>query len=136
MRAYRLARGTWDVLLLADDQGRCTVMEVIQELETRGGRGMLALLRNRVARLGPPRDNPDLCSHVEDDIWEFKKGSLRVFWFYDEGKVVVAAHAYKKQGQRAPRRHIETSKALRATYAAAKRTRALTIEDLVGMEGM
>ncbi len=91
---------------------------------------MLALLRRRVAQLGPPRDNPDLCDGVEDEIWEFRKGSVRLFWFYDEGRVVVGAHAYKKQGQRAPRRHIKTAKALRAAYLTAKRTGGVPVEDL------
>ena len=130
MRAYRLARETWDVLLLADDQGWCAAMEVITQLERRGGRGMLALLRTRVAKLGPPRDNPELCSHVEDGIWEFRKGSVRLFWFYDEGRVDVGAHAYKKQGRRAPRREINTAKGQRTAYVAAKRAGSIAIEDL------
>ncbi len=130
MRAYRLARETWDVLLLADDQGRCAAMEAITELERHGGSGMLALLRKRVAQQGPPRDNPALCAHVEDEIWEFRKGSVRLFWFYDEGRVVVGAHAYKKQGQRAPRREINTAKGQRAAYVAAKLAGSITIEDL------
>jgi hypothetical protein len=130
MRAYRLARQTWDVLLLADDQGRCAVMEVIEQLEQHGGRGMLALLRNRVALQGPPPGNPALCAPVEDGIWEFRKGSVRLFWFYDEGRVVVGGHAYKKQGRRAPRREINTAKAQRAAYVAAKRVGELVIEDL------
>jgi phage-related protein len=128
MRAYRLAREVWDVLLLADDQGRCGAMEVIQQLEQQGGRGMLALLRERVAQLGPPIDNAALCSNVEDGIWEFRKGSVRLFWFYDQGKVVVGAHAYKKQGQRAPRRHIDAAKSQRAAYLAAKRAGTLRAE--------
>jgi phage-related protein len=128
MRAYRLAREMWEVLLLADDQGRCAAMEVITELERHGGSGMLALLCNRVARLGPPKDNPELCSHVEDEIWEFRKGSVRLFWFYDEGKVVVGAHAYKKQGKRGPRRHIEAAKDRRTAYVAAKRAGTLRTE--------
>lgn len=130
MRAYRLARGTWEVLLLADEQGRCAAMEVIEELEPHGGRGMLALLRDRVPQHGPPRDNPELCTCVEDKIWEFRKGSVRVFWFYDEGKVVVGTNAYKKQGQRAPRREINIAKAQRVAYMAARRAGAVVIEDL------
>ena len=130
MRAYRLAREVWDVLLLADEQGRCEAMDVIQQLEEQGGRGMLALLRGRVPRLGPPTDNAALSSHLEDGIWEFRKGSVRLFWFYDEGKIVVATNAYKKQGQRAPRRHIQSAKDFRAAYLAAKRAGTLTIEDI------
>lgn len=130
MRAYRLTREVWDVLLLADDQGRCEAMDVIQQLEEQGGRGMLALLRDRVPRLGPPKDNAALSSHVEDGIWEFRKGSVRLFWFYDEGKIVVGTNAYKKQGQRAPRRHIQSAKELRDAYLAAKRAGTLKIEDI------
>jgi hypothetical protein len=130
MRVYRLARETWDVLLLADDQGRCAAMEVLQQLEEHGGAGMLALLRNRVARLGPPRDNPELCKPVENGIWEFRKGSVRLFWFYDGGKVVVGAHAYKKQGPKAPRRHIGTATRRRDEYFATKLEETLLIEEM------
>jgi hypothetical protein len=130
MRAYRLARETWDVLLLADDQGRCAAMETMQALEQEGGRGMLALLRGRIAQHGPPRHNPALCVHLADEIWEFRKGSIRLFWFLDEGKVVVGTLAYKKQTQKAPKRHIKTAKHQHAAYIAAKRAGTLVIKDI------
>lgn len=130
MKVLRLARGTWDVLLLADDQGRCEVLETINGLTERGGRGMLALLRDFVAQSGPPRDNPNLCARVEGEIWEFRKGAVRLFWFYDEGRVVVGAHAYKKQGQKAPRRHIKTAKQARQEYLKAKLAGTLGFVDV------
>jgi hypothetical protein len=134
MKAYRLARASWDVLLLADEQGRCGTLDVMQEQEKRGGRAMLALLKDRVAKLGPPTDNAALCSHVEGEIWEFRKGTVRVFWFYDEGRVVVGALAYKKQKQKAPRRHINTAKDLRDAYLGAKKAGGLEIEELTRSE--
>lgn len=97
---------------------------------------MLALLKEIVAQTGPPRDNPSLCKKVRGEIWELRKGSLRLFWFADEGKVVVGTSAYQKQGRKAPGRHIDTADAARRTYLAAKRAGKLGFIDLTTEEGV
>lgn len=135
MKVLRIAREAWDVLLLADDRGRCDALEALLDLADQGGRGMLALLKEIVAQTGPPRDNSSLCKKVRGEIWEFRKGSARLFWFADEGKVVVGAFAYKKQGRKAPGRHIDAAEAARRTYLAAKRGGKLGLIDLTTEEG-
>ncbi|HPW54502.1 MAG TPA: type II toxin-antitoxin system RelE/ParE family toxin [Thermoanaerobaculaceae bacterium] len=135
MRVLRIARAAWDVLLLADDRDRCGVLEALLDLADQGGRGMLALLKEIVAWTGPPWDNPSLCKKVRGEIWELRKGSVRLFWFADEGKVVVGTVAYKKQGRKAPGRHIDTAEAARREYLAAKRAGTLGLTDLTTKEG-
>jgi len=129
MIALRFARATWDVLLLADDKGRCEVLGVLETQVDAGGKGMVALLE-RVARHGPPTNNVDLSSPLDDGIFEFRKGAVRLLWFYDGGRVVVGCNAYKKQGQKLPSRHLDTAKSRRDAYLNAKRAGTLEIEDL------
>jgi phage-related protein len=41
--------------------------------------------------------------HVEGKLWELKVSAHRVFYVVVIGPALVLLHAYKKQGQRAPR---------------------------------
>ena len=88
---------------------------------------MLQLLE-RVAQAGPPR-NDVICHKIQDDIWEFIKGRLRVFWFYDQGRVVVCTHGLVKSTQRTPKSDIERAVHVKELYFLAKEQGNLVIED-------
>jgi len=88
---------------------------------------MLQLLE-RVAASGPPR-NTDISHKIQGDIWEFIKGRLRVFWFYDEDRVIVCTHGLVKKSQKIPKREITRAEQVRMAYVAAKRAGALMIEE-------
>lgn len=88
---------------------------------------MLELLE-RVAAAGPPR-NTDISHKIQGDIWEFIKGRLRVFWFYDEGQVVVCTHGLVKKSRRIPKRDIDQAEQARQAYLEAKQAGALIIEE-------
>lgn len=88
---------------------------------------MLELL-DRVASNGPPR-NTDISHQIEQEIWEFIKGRIRVLWFYDRGSVVVCTHGFVKDSRKTPKREIESALRVRQQYFAAKRANAIQIED-------
>lgn len=88
---------------------------------------MLQLLE-RVAQAGPPR-NTEICHKIQDDVWEFIKGRVRVFWFYDEGRVVVCTHGMIKSTQRTPKSDIEHAVRVKAEYFSAKQQGRLVIEE-------
>ena len=48
---------------------------------------------------------------IEGKLWELKISRHRVFYVLILGPVMVLLHAYKKQGQKAPRREIEVAMA-------------------------
>jgi len=48
--------------------------------------------------------------HIEHKLWELKFPEDRVFYIVLSGPELVLLHAYKKQGQKAPVRELETAR--------------------------
>ncbi len=48
--------------------------------------------------------------HIEGKLWELKPDAHRIFYVLVSESGMVLLHAYKKQGQKAPRGEIETAK--------------------------
>jgi phage-related protein len=47
-----------------------------------------------------------ICRQIEGKLWEIKISSQRIFYVLLEGPTMVLPHAYKKQGQKAPKKEI------------------------------
>ena len=47
---------------------------------------------------------------IENKLWEIKISRHRVFYFVLSGPRMVLLHAYKKQGQKAPRAEIDVAR--------------------------
>lgn len=131
MRVRRLPfQGPYTVYAACDARGECTLLEFLNglgaDLEKDSDR-ILTLLE-RVAQQGPVRN--DKISHkIEGDIWEFIQGRLRVFYFYDEGRVVVCTHGLVKKTQKTPKGEITAANRVRVQYLAAKQRGDLFIEE-------
>ena len=78
---------------------------------------MLALM-DRVAASGPPR-NTAVSHTLQGPVWEFIQGSLRVLWFYGNGRIVVCSHAMAKKSQKTPSQDIARAARMAAEYHAA-----------------
>lgn len=87
----------------------------------------LVRLLDYVAEAGPPHDeNKSKPLKSCDGLFEFRtKGGLRLFWFYDEQRLVICANGYIKQSQKTPRRELTEAKRWRDLYLKAKRTQTL-----------
>ena len=48
--------------------------------------------------------------HIEGKLWELKVSRHRVFYVLITGPMMVLLHAYKKQGQKAPRKELELAR--------------------------
>lgn len=76
--------------------------------------------------------NTDQCHYVhkEEKIYEYIKGDLRVFWFEDEGKVVVCTHGVIKKSQKTRRNEINKAIRIKQSYFLNKKDRKIKyIED-------
>ena len=58
---------------------------------------------------------------LKGKLWELKVSAARVFYVVATGPEVVLLHAYKKQGQKAPRKEIETAERRMDEVLAARR---------------
>jgi putative component of toxin-antitoxin plasmid stabilization module len=128
MRVVRLWKTTWDVLLVENADGE-TVWEFLEKDPRPPSERMRALIR-RVAQSGPPRD-PQKSAALREGLFEFKTGAkkgpkLRVFWFYDKGKVIICTHGVWKR--EAVPTEIDKAIATKKRYFNAQRQKRLSIE--------
>jgi len=113
----------WSIYATCDPEGISELGNFLAEQPAnmrKYATGMLALL-GRVAVTGPQQLPDDLCHQVSKGVWEFIKGRIRVFWFYDEGKVIVCSHGHIKRTQKTPASEIMRVEGLIAQYFEAKK---------------
>ena len=127
MRLVWIGHGVWEVLAIADEQGR----SVREELEAADNSGdnvamrMLATLKTDVPLNGPPLMNRTKCRDLGDGIYEFKLPGLRVLWFYDTGhpiqrRCIVCTHSSPKVSKKEFQPEIARARRFRDAYVDAK----------------
>jgi hypothetical protein len=85
----------------------------------------LVRILDYVVEAGPPKDM-EKSKPLREAIFEFRtKGGLRLLWFYDEGRVVICANGYIKQGQKTPPQQINEAIEWKKKYFEAKQARKL-----------
>jgi len=89
--------------------------------------GLLVMMEQH-SEHGPEQFNTAQCHYVDqrEQIYEYIKGRLRLFWFEDDDRVVVCMHGIVKKDQKTPRRDIDRAKRVKATYMQAKAEGSLT----------
>ena len=71
----------------------------------------IELLQNNGTRLGE-----NITKRLDNEIWELRPGTNRVFYFFIEKDTFVLLHHFRKKSQKTPRREIEKAKAERKDY--------------------
>ena len=93
----------------------------------REGRHPDGNLLERTAKEGPSR-RTEISHQIEDDIYEFIQGRLRILWFYDEGRIVVCSHGFVKKTKKTPRRELQRAKETHRRYFEDKKKGKIMIE--------
>src|SRR4030065_1760728 len=90
--------GLYQVLAACTDRGGCELLSLLNDLEGPIGKdaARMANLLERTAKEGPSR-RTEVSHQIEDEIYEFIQGRLRVLWFYDEGNLVDCSHGVVKK---------------------------------------
>ena len=114
---------------LLGDAGRFPVAEFLAQA---GGadphefRKLTALL-DRCCRHGIP-NNKEKVRPLGDGLHEFKTGGgLRVFWFWDAGRMVICAHGIVKKSNKTPPKDLKLARDRKAAYESAKRKNKIEI---------
>ena len=64
---------------------------------------------------------PDnVTKHIDDDIWELRPGSNRIFYFFFRDDTFILLHQFVKKTQKTPRREIDRAKSERDDYISRK----------------
>src|SRR5687767_1694354 len=106
MHLVLVGKGSWSVYAICTDETTCPLLDFIDELDEKRGRKVLADLSGWVP-FSTPQDwvSADFSWKLRgtDFILEYrwptrKGGTPRVFWFYDESRVIVCSHGVNKKG--------------------------------------
>lgn len=80
---------------------------------------------HRAAECGPPVSNPEQCRQLkgnrpDETVYEFKTHLLRLFWFYDEDRVILCTNGMMKGPRKEQDQAIAIARSWKAAYLAAK----------------
>src|SRR5215203_5731431 len=133
MKLLRLAKGRWEILAVVDRQGRCQVLDFLDELraDARPARRFLDLtLRVYLPLEGPPAAGAQLCKPLGDGLFELRrqpKGPKpRVLFFSDDDHRIICTNAFS-QHETTPRSEIDLARGLREQYLETKLRRELQV---------
>ncbi len=133
IKADRDTEAKWSFLAVCTERGECPLLTFLRELDGRlakDGERILKLMKHISKKTTGPRELPDELSHqINEHIFEFIKGDIRVFWFYDDEKVVICSHGLIKKGRKTPKRDIEKAKNNFTSYMEAKKQNIISITD-------
>ncbi len=81
-----------DFLDQLQKQSRAEVYAVLEDVKEYGLKAPLVSMRQ-----------------IQGKLWEIRISQTRIFYVMIEREMMILLHAYKKQGQKAPRHEIETA---------------------------
>lgn len=120
-----ISSGTWRICSpVMGNREQCTFEDFCDELgpQFRASLAGVVAMMDHHSRHGRQAFNTDQCHYVDqqEQIYEYIKGRLRVFWFEDDDHVVICTHGIVKKDQRTPKREIDKAKRIKAAYLKAK----------------
>jgi phage-related protein len=95
--------------------GKCLVQDFIENLDEYEKKKILRLL-TRTADNGLYTNEEKFRKIKGEDLWEFKSDQVRIFCFFDKGKIIILSHGFIKKSPKTPRNQIEKAKRLLKDY--------------------
>lgn len=131
MRLRVLASKRFEVVEIADSDDSATSFLRDSEVQWSGMvKGMKALWA-RYAEMGRQGMTADWFHEASrsEDIWQFRKGRLRVFCFVDGGRLLILTHGAIKKTQKASIEEVNRAIAARDRYLVAKQRGLITRDE-------
>lgn len=122
--------GSSRVVAAVTDRGECPLVDFLEGLDgdlADDGSRIVAVLE-RVASGGPRRDT-QVSRQIGPGLFEFRKGRIRIAWFYDEGMLVICTHGFVKKTQKTPPAEIRKAMSVHDRYFIDKRNGNIRFED-------
>ncbi len=128
----------WQIYSLANSDASCPITAAFEAIRHNGNSnrhidGMLALIRTISRDEHGPKlyiGNPNVCHEAVsgEGIFAFRKGSLRLYWFYGESrKIVICPHLSTKNVSKTPKPLAATLIQLRDEYLQACASSNITV---------
>lgn len=113
----------FEVEFYEDRSGKEPIKDFIVDLQAKGQTSKNDRIRSekiltyiRVLQEYGTRAGEPYIKHIEDDIWELRPLSDRIFFFYFRCNTFILLHHYIKKTRKTPRREIEQAKSNLADY--------------------
>ena len=123
--AYQKEQTLFKVDFFKNDDGTKPVGQFIKTLDAKMKAKVVSDL-HRLEMLGSEAREP-LSKHLEDDIFELRSilgnDIVRILYFFDDDKVIIATNGFVKKQQKTPRSEIELAKSREKIYFERKRHR-------------
>ena len=95
----------WSVAFYVDRRGHSPVTDYLAVVPPRD-RAKIARYLQLLQEFGPGLSMPH-ARHIEGRLWELRPDAHRLFYVLWSERRCIVLHAYRKKGQKAPRREIE-----------------------------
>lgn len=95
--------------------GKCLVQDFIDELNESDKKKTLRLL-TRSADNGLFTNEEKFRKIKNENLWEFKSAQVRIFCFFDKGKIIILSHGFVKKSAKTPKNQIEKAKKMLRDY--------------------
>ena len=130
MQLQEVIRDQWRVVAVCDSGGDCPLLDFLGSFEEPGdaeARKMMALIK-WTSRDGPPK-NKEKSNPLGDYIFELKTTSFRVLYFFDQDRLIVCSHGFRKQTKKCPPGEKASAVKTRQEYFEAKKQGGLVFKD-------
>ena len=118
-----ITEGSVNTLFAIGDESSCELFEFFEEQGRDRPDEMKRLLSllDRSAEKGVPNNIEHVRFFNKEGIFEFKtRGGLRVFAFWDKGRLIICTNGFVKKKQKTPKREIQKAVAWKKAYFKAK----------------
>ncbi|RRV26754.1 hypothetical protein EGJ23_12070 [Pseudomonas sp. o96-267] len=126
-----LLSGKWTILTPTKQNGLSELEEFIAGLGSNFEASLAGVftMMEQHCSYGPEHFNSSQCHYVDqkEQIYQYSKGRIRVFWFEDDDKVVICTHGLLKKTQKTPRQEIQRAIKVKERYNRAKQNGSLSI---------
>lgn len=119
----------WQIVAICESPTECQVDDLLSSLEAGLAKQAKAMRQMLVTAAfhGPKHFHDDVCHKIAEDIYQFRKGDIRVAWFYDgTGKIVVCCQAFIKKTNKTPPSFIQRAVACLQEYKLQRARGAIT----------
>jgi hypothetical protein len=128
MECISLIRGAWLIGAIRREGKRLSWFEeFLKELGANYDveRDRLLAMLDETSKNGTEGLPTERFGFLGNGLFEFKTRSLRVFFFKDEGKVVLLCNGYVKKSQKANKLELERAHKMKKAYSDAKKAKTL-----------
>jgi hypothetical protein len=123
-----ISKGLYTIYTTSKERDQCELLEFFESLgpNLQKDRNHMLALFERVALEGVPR-NIEISHQIKGKLFEFIQGRLRVFWFYDEGRLIICTSGLVKKGRKTPKNEIDHAMMIMNKYFEDKKQGELRV---------